>query len=168
MANIIRRNEPRAVGRPTTEWPWQWEPFRAMRDLMRWDPFSELEPILHREPVFSPRFDVTETGGTYVFKADLPGVKESDLEISLTGNQLRISGHRGEERVEESDRSHVTERTYGGFLRSFTLPEGCDPDHAHADLKDGVLTLTMPKKPEVQPRKITIASESEKASKGRA
>jgi HSP20 family protein len=103
-----------------------------------------------------------------VFKADLPGVKESDLEISLTGNQLRISGHRGEERVEESDRSHVTERTYGGFLRSFTLPEGCDPDHAHADLKDGVLTLTMPKKPEVQPRKITIASESEKASKGRA
>ena len=168
MANIIRRSEPRAVARPTTEWPWQWEPFRAMRDLMRWDPFQELEPVLRRESLFNPRFDVTETNGTYVFKADLPGVKDSDLDISLTGNQLRISGQRGEERVEESDRSYMTERSYGSFSRTFTLPEGCDPEHAHADLKEGVLTLTVPKRPEVQPRKISIASESEKASTGKA
>jgi HSP20 family protein len=168
MANIIRRTEqPRAVARPTTEYP-IWEPFRAMRDLMRWDPFQELEPMLGRERLFSPRFDVTETSGTYVFKADLPGVQESDLDISLTGNQLRISGQRSEEHVEEADRSHVSERSYGTFLRSFTLPEGCDPDHAQAEMKHGVLTLTIPKKPEMQPRKINLSGESEKGSKGKA
>jgi HSP20 family protein len=167
MANIIRRNEARAVTRPTSEYP-VWEPFRAMRDLMRWDPFQELEPMLGRERMFAPRFDVTETSGTYMFKADLPGVQESDLDISLTGNQLRISGQRSEEHVEESDRSHVCERSYGTFMRSFSLPEGCDPDHAHAEMKNGVLTLTVPKKPEMQPRKITLTGESEKGNKGRA
>jgi HSP20 family protein len=139
-----------------------------MRDLMRWDPFQELEPVL-AHAVFTPRFDVTETSGTYVFKADLPGVKESDLDISLTGNQLRISGERSEEeRAEEGDRSHVVERSYGRFMRTFGLPEGCDPDHARAELKDGVLTLTLPKRPEMQPKKINVSSEGEKGSKGKA
>ncbi len=167
MANIIRRNEPRTVARPTADYP-AWEPFRAMRDLMRWDPFQELEPIFGRERLFTPRFDVVETSGTYVFKADLPGVQESDLDISLTGNQLRISGQRSEERVEESDRSHVSERSYGTFMRSFSLPEGCEPDHARAEMKNGVLTLTVPKKPEMQPRKISLSGEGEKGGKGKA
>lgn len=167
MANIIRRSEPRAVSRPATEYP-AWEPFRAMRDLLRWDPFQELEPVFGRERLFTPRFDVTETSGTYVFKADLPGVQESDLDISLTGNQLRISGQRSEEHVEESDRSHVSERSYGTFMRSFSLPEGCDPDHAQAEMKNGVLTLTVPKKPEMQPRKISLSGEGEKGGKGKA
>lgn len=166
MANIIRRgNEPRTMSRPSTG-EWTWDPFRVMRDLMRWDPFAELEPMSGRERAFAPRFDVKETNSAYVFKADLPGVKESDLDISLTGNQLRISGERSEEKVEESDRSYVSEVSYGSFSRVFTLPEGCDSEHAAADMKDGVLTLTLPKKPEVQPKKISITGKTE--SKGKA
>jgi HSP20 family protein len=164
MANIVRRTgEPREVSRPA-----EWEPLRLMRDLMRWDPFAEMEPLMGRERGFNPRFDVKETGNAYVFKADLPGVKESDLDISLTGNQLRISGQRSEERVEESERSYVSEVSYGSFTRSFTLPEGCDAEHVAAELKDGVLSLTLPKKPEVQPKKITISTKPETGGKGRA
>jgi HSP20 family molecular chaperone IbpA len=116
MANIIRRgSEPRTMSRPSTG-EWTWDPFRVMRDLMRWDPFAELEPVSGRERAFAPRFDVKETNSAYVFRADLPGVKESDLDISLTGNQLRVSGERSEERVEESDRSYVSEVSYGELL----------------------------------------------------
>ena len=98
-----------------------------------------------------------------MFRADLPGVKESDLEISLTGNRLTISGRREQERHEQGDTFYASERSYGSFTRAFTLPEGVDGDNVNADLKSGVLTLSVPKKPEVQPRKVSInASGGEK------
>src|SRR5206468_2533929 len=97
-----------------------------------------------------------ETKDAYVFRADLPGVKDSDLEISLTGNRLTVSGRREQERQEQGETFYASERSYGSFTRSFTLPEGIDGDNVSADLKSGVLTLSVPKKPEVQPRKVTI------------
>jgi HSP20 family protein len=158
MANLIRRNPGHEIAQAGAAW----DPFRVMRDLLRWDPFREVEVALGAADVsgyargFAPTFEVAETKDAYLFRADLPGVKEQDLEISLTGNRLSISGRREQERSEQSDTLYASERSYGSFSRSFTLPEGIDGDNVTADLKNGVLTLSVPKKPEVQPRKVAI------------
>ena len=151
MANLIRRSNTGSLG-PTRSL----DPFELMRDLMRWDPFAELGAAGGAELGFIPSFEVKETKDAYLFKADLPGVKEQDLEISLTGNRLTVSGKREEEHRQEEDRYYAYERSYGSFSRSFTLPQGGDVEHANADLSNGVLTVTVPKKPEVQPRKIEV------------
>ena len=154
MANLIRRNQ----GQEPATTAGAWDPFRLMRDMLRWDPYRELDTVFGQpaERSFAPTFEVKETKDAYVFRADLPGVKDADLEISLTGNRLSISGRREQERHEQGDTFYASERAYGSFTRSFTLPEGIDGDNVTADLKNGVLTLSVPKKPEVQPRKVTI------------
>ena len=113
---------------------------------------------------FVPTFDVKETKDAYVFRADLPGVKEDDLEISLTGSRLAISGHREQESREQGETYYATERSYGAFSRAFTLPEGIDGENVSAELKNGVLHVNIPKKPEVQPKRISIG----KGGEGRA
>src|SRR5262249_47475659 len=133
-----------------------WDPFRMMREVLRWDPLRDVEPAFTGYTTFAPTFDVKETKDGYVFRADLPGVNQEDLEISLTGNRLSISGHREEEKREQNEPYSATGRSYGSFSRSSPLPDGTDAEHVTADLKSGVLVLTIPKKPEVQPKKITI------------
>lgn len=162
MANLIRRNQNQE---PATSGAGTWDPFRLMRDMLRWDPYRELDTAFgSTERGFAPTFEVSETKDAYVFRADMPGVKESDLEISLTGNRLSISGHREQERHEQGDTFYASERSYGSFTRSFTLPEGIDGDNVSADLKAGVLTLSVPKKPEVQPRKVSVNAGGDKGS----
>ena len=151
MANLIRRSETGAL-----EPARSWDPLEMMRDLMQWDPFRELGAVTGRTLTFLPSFEVKETKDGYLFKADLPGVKEKDLDISLTANRLTVSGKREEEEKQEDERYFCYERSYGSFSRSFTLPEGVDPDSVHAELKEGVLTLNISKKPEVKPRRIEI------------
>jgi HSP20 family protein len=161
MANIIRRNtgEQSPVLR-------EWSPFRMMDDLLNWDPFRTMAPMLSgRESAtggfgFIPSFEVKETKDGYVFKADLPGVKEGDLDISLSSNTLTVSGKRESEEREEGETWYAYERSYGSFTRSFTLPEGANADAASADLREGVLTLTVPKRPEAQPKKIAVKAKS--------
>lgn len=160
MANLIRRNHRYEV----TPFGVAWDPFHIVREALAWEPFREAAPAAAEQPTYAPRFDVKETKDAYVFRADLPGVKQENLEISLTGNLLSVSGHREEERREQSDTSYASERSYGSFSRSFTLPEGIDGENVMADLKDGVLALTVPKKPEVQSRKIAVG----KAPEGQA
>ena len=160
MANLIRRNQ---TQEPATTGGNNWDPFRLMRDMLRWDPYRELDTVFTAsERAFAPTFEVAETKDAYVFRADLPGVKESDLDISLTGNRLAISGRREQERHEQGDTFYASERSYGSFTRAFTLPEGIDGDNVSADLKNGVLTLSVPKKPEVQPRKVSINASGDK------
>jgi HSP20 family protein len=157
MPSLIRRNQGHETAPATGA---AWDPFRVMRDMLRWDPFRELEGAAGGDyGIFAPSFDVKETKEGYVFRADLPGVREEDLEISLTGNRLAISGHREQEKREQGDTYYASERSYGAFSRAFTLPEGTDADNVKAELKNGVLQVIVPKKPEVQPRKITIAKE---------
>lgn len=137
-----------------------WEPFRAFRDLLRWDPFVEMAPSGWAGELesFAPNFDVKETQNAFVFKADLPGVKESDLEVRLTQNRLTIAGKRESEKTDKSDTYYTYERAYGSFSRAFTLPAGIDADKIKAELKDGVLTVELPKPPEAQPKKIAVKS----------
>src|SRR5262249_8334978 len=87
---------------------------------------------------------------------DLPGVREQDLEVSVTGYRLTVSGKREEEERREDDRYFAYERSYGSFSRSFVMPEGADVESVKAELKDGVLHIIVPKKAEVQPRPIGV------------
>jgi HSP20 family protein len=158
MANLIRReNREVARNRNQDDALAAWEPFRMMDALLRWDPFRDNRGWFTRgAESYLPHFDVKETGDAYLFTADLPGVKESDLDISLAGNMLTVSGKREEEQREEGEQYHATERSYGQFTRSFSLPDTADTGNVQASLKDGVLHLHVPKKPEVQPRRIPI------------
>lgn len=157
MTTMVRRENSQ---RPTRSAENAWDPFRLMDSMLRWEPFSSLMPSAGTaaSQVYMPKFDVKETKDGYVFTADLPGIKEADLDISLTGNQLVISGKRDLEETKESEQYHLYERSYGQFSRSFALPEGVNPDSVSAHLRDGVLTLTVGKRPEVQPRRIQLSA----------
>jgi len=156
MSNITVRNKENG-GAPSRI---EWEPARLMRDLLRWDPFREMAPAFPMAPAmdfaFAPAFEIRETRDAYVFKADMPGVEEKDLDITRTGNRLTIGGKREAEQEEKGDNYFARERSYGSFVRTFTLPEGIDVEHIQAELKGGVLTLVIPKTPEAQPKKIGL------------
>jgi HSP20 family protein len=157
MANIaIHKNDQNKIARPPTQA--EWEPFRIMRSLLHWDPFREIAafPYAEERATFAPSFEIKETKDAYLFKADVPGIKENDLEVTVTGNRLTVAGKRDAEKEEQTDTYYAYERSYGQFTRSFTLPDGADMEKLNADLKDGVLTLSLPKKPEVQPKKIAV------------
>lgn len=144
MSNLIRRRSETAN---------VWDPFRIMLEMLG-EP--ERAAGYGAQAAFTPAFEVYERKDGYVFKGDLPGVRQEDLEISLTENRLTIAGKRESEERKEGERFYAIERVYGQFTRTFSLPEGVDGEHVKAELKDGVLTLVIPKKPEVQPRKIQI------------
>jgi len=150
MADLIKK---------TGNVPVEFDPFRAMREMLRWDPFREMAPM----SVYTPHFDVTENKDSYVFKADVPGVKLEDLEITLTGNRLQITGKRDVEAEEKKDTYYTYERQFGTFTRAFTLPEGIDTVHAKSELKDGVLTLVIPKILAAPAKKIPIVSAGSKS-----
>lgn len=163
MANItVRKDHGNALA---TRMP-EWDPMRLARELLRFDPFREMTSFAPAVELaaFSPAFEIKENKDGFSFKADVPGVKETDIDITRTGNRLTISGKRESDAEEKTDTYYAYERSYGSFSRSFTLPEGVDADHIHAELKEGVLSVTVPKKPEAQPKKISLKGLFEKKS----
>lgn len=140
-----------------------WHPFRAMRELLNWDPFQGMEPLMMAEPrIFMPHFEVVENKDNFTFKADLPGVKESDIKISVTGNRLLIAGKRESKQEQKDATYYVCERSYGEFSRAFTLPDGADTEHVAASLNDGVLQLVVPKQPQAQTKQIPLQGSKSK------
>lgn len=161
MSNIAIRKNGGEVNRPaqaSAQAPAQvWDPSQMIRNFFGWDPFREMVPSLFEvERTFAPAFEVKENPEGYLFKADLPGIKEQDIAIQLSGNRLNITGKREAEKREQNETYYCYERTYGSFARSFTLPPGCDGDHVKAELRDGVLTVAVPKKAEALPKKVAI------------
>lgn len=156
----IRRRENHDSGMTRPAWsPFEMtrDPWAMMREMMRWDPLQGLMgPSFAGAPSLIPRFDLKETDDAFVLEADLPGVKEEDLDVSLEGSALTISGERKQERREEGDRVHLYECSYGSFARTFQVPEGVERDAIQAELKEGVLTLRLPKKSEARPRRFRL------------
>ena len=139
------------------------DPWQMMREMMI-DPFRVFQQMSNqgREVALNPQFEVRETDDAFVFKGDMPGIKNDDLDISLVGNNLQITGKRDCETESGEGTWHTYERSYGSFTRSFALPESADLDKVRCDLKDGVLTLVVPKRAGTQPhrRKIQIGGGS--------
>lgn len=132
------------------------DPFALARSLFGFDPFFGLE-ARQAKTTFMPSFEVKETDEAYVLKADVPGVQENDIDISLHGNVLTISGARSAEERKEGETYFVYERQYGSFSRAFSLPEEANSEAINAQLKDGVLTVQVGKKAESKPRKISLS-----------
>jgi HSP20 family protein len=104
---------------------------------------------------FTPALDVRANDEEIVFTADVPGLKQEDIEITLDDGVLTIKGQR---RYQGNGKDKVwLGRSYGSFTRSFTLPDTVDPERLSADLADGVLTVRVAQQPKARPRKITIA-----------
>ncbi|HVV48367.1 MAG TPA: Hsp20/alpha crystallin family protein [Polyangia bacterium] len=136
-----------------------WDPFRVVREMLRWDPFREMAPVPAFEvPGYSPAFEVKETKDGFVFKADLPGTREQDVEVNVVGNRLTISGKREAEKEDKGDTFYTYERSYGSFTRTFTLPEQTDSEHVKAELKSGELTVVVPKTPAAVAKRVPVAS----------
>jgi len=101
---------------------------------------------------FTPSVEVKETDGAVVVTAELPGMEEKDVELSLDADILTIAGEKRQEKAEEKEGYHLTERSYGSFRRSLRLPWAVDPAQAKASFDKGVLTVTLPRPPQEQAR----------------
>jgi len=152
--------------------------------IIRWDPFRDMITLRERmnrlfEDFFAsrgeeqdllagawtPSVDIYETEHEVVLTAELPGMDEKDIEIKVEDNTLTISGERRMEKEIKEENYHRIERAYGSFCRSFTLPNYVDQDKISAEYDNGILKITMPKKPELKPRKVKVLKASKKESK---
>ncbi|NLX05912.1 MAG: Hsp20/alpha crystallin family protein [Phycisphaerae bacterium] len=122
---------------------------------MREEGFSSFGEAFER----GPSVDVAESEDDVTVKADLPGVEASDLDLSVSGNTLTIRGEKKQEQEEKKRDYQFVERRYGSFCRNVTLPSPVDPDKVDATFKNGVLTVTMAKRPEAQTKKISVKGE---------
>lgn len=144
--------------------------------LVRWDPFRELEEVSDRlnrmfaRPVartsngketmivadWTPSVDISETEGEYQIKAEIPDVKKEDVKVTLEDGVLTIQGERKQEKEEKGKKFHRIERSYGSFVRSFSLPDVIEEEKVKAEFKDGVLNLHLPKSEKAKPKAIEV------------
>ncbi len=150
----------------TTPAPDVWQSFRSEMDRL-FDRFAggfgfgfpsfrrlfDVEPASRGESSFSfsaPAIDVTEDEKTYKITAELPGLDQKNLDVTVSGDMLTLKGEKHHEKEEKDKNRYLSERAYGSFQRSFALPESVDRDKITADLSKGVLTITLPKTAEAQ------------------
>jgi HSP20 family protein len=110
-----------------------------------------------QEVTWSPSVDIREEEDHFLLMADLPGVNKDEIEVKVEDNTLLLSGKRDSVSEPEASGYRYNERRFGSFSRRFRLGEGVNPTGIEAAYKDGVLTVTLPKKPEAQPRQIPVA-----------
>ncbi|HZN45478.1 MAG TPA: Hsp20/alpha crystallin family protein [Nitrospiraceae bacterium] len=144
--------------------------------LVKWDPFRELEEMSNqinrlfvrpsawqaqsKEAMtvadWTPTVDISETEAEYLIKAELPEVKKEDVKITVEDGVLTIQGERRQETEEKAKKFHRIERSYGRFVRSFTLPDSVDEAGVKAVYTDGVLNLRLPKSEKAKPKQIEV------------
>ncbi len=120
------------------------------------DPF--FAPFTRTSDRWLPAVDILEKDGNLIMRAEVPGLSEKDIDLKLEGNTLTLRGEKKLENKEDRNNYHRMESFYGSFTRSFTLPDTVDRDRIKADYKDGILTITIPQKPEVRPREIPVST----------
>jgi len=138
------------------------DPFRELRGLQdeMTRLFAGMAPLASEDSVFGawqPKVDIFEDKDTLVMEADMPGVKREDLDLTIENNVITLSGERKMEERRESENYHRVERSYGSFTRSFTLPRTVDTEKVKAEFRDGVLTVSLPKREETKARKIDVS-----------
>lgn len=133
---------------------------RYFNRLMR-HPFSLLTPYftLREYPEMedlTPSVDIFEDGDHLVLKAELPGIRKEDLNVTIAEKRITLSGEKKQEERIEKENYHWCERSYGSFSRSFRLPDHVNPDAAEASFRDGILEIRIPKTEEAKQKKITV------------
>lgn len=147
--------------------------------LVTWDPFRELEDISNRlnrafgRPLatrassdanrdaltlvdWAPSVDISETAEEFLIKAELPEVKKEDVKVRVDNGTLRIEGERKQEKEEKGKKFHRVERSYGSFLRTFTLPDNVEGEKVAAEFKEGLLQIRLPKSAKPGPKAIEV------------
>lgn len=140
----------------------QLDPFQGLRIFE--DSITRMlnEPRTGRP--WSPAVDILETEDSLVLKADLPDVDINDIDIRVENNTLSLRGHRKFEKEQSAKGWHRIERSYGDFTRSFTVPSTVDTEKVAADYKNGVLTISLPKKETAKPRQVKVAVQQNQAA----
>lgn len=142
----------------------RYEPWAAMNrlhqqlDQLFGDTFGTPEASSSRDVAWMPAVDVHEEAERFIVRADLPGVDPKDIEVTAENGVLTIRGERRIERREAGQGFERLERVSGSFLRRFTLPEGAQAEAIKAKQMNGVLEVSIPKQPKVEPRRIRIDS----------
>jgi HSP20 family protein len=144
--------------------------------LVRWSPWREMVTMQDRmNRVFGdsqtgagfgdgqlemtnwhPMVDIYDRGEKIVIKAELPGLEKKDISIDVKDRVLTLKGERAYDNETKDEEYYRRERAYGKFQRSFTLPDGLDPEKINADYKDGLLSVEIPKSEKEKPKQITI------------
>jgi HSP20 family protein len=167
---LVVQNEEKKPAAVATEF----QPFVKLRreidrlfDDFEWGPWRlpsphrlfDVEPFWRGEISWGkvPAVDVGETEKTYEITAELPGMDEKNVEVKFAGGVLTIKGEKKEQKEEKKKDYHLSERRYGAFQRSFTVPDGVDAEKIEAAFKDGVLKVSLPKTPEAQKQEKQIA-----------
>jgi HSP20 family protein len=117
-----------------------------------------LPSLMFEDAEWTPAFDVSETDGELIVKAEVPGMDKKDINITVSDGMLTIKGEKKHEKKEENEHYHRVETRYGSFSRTMRLPTEVQADKVDATYKDGILNITLPKSEAVEPKKIEIKS----------
>ena len=147
--STLRDDIDRAFDRMFKDWP-------RFGALSVPDFFGSTE-FFGKTTAIAPRVDVTEDDDAYEITAEMPGVEEKDVEVSVRDDRLTLRGEKKTEKEEKKKDYHMTERSYGSFERSFRLPGNVDAENIKAEFAKGVLTLTLPKTAEAKAKERKIA-----------
>ncbi|MCW5756803.1 MAG: Hsp20/alpha crystallin family protein [Phycisphaeraceae bacterium] len=120
------------------------------------DPLDVLDPVLLRQNGWAPPLDISEADGGFIVRAEVPGIASKDLDVSVAGRTLTISGAKNERSEVKDEDFYQCERRFGSFRRSIELPEEADADTVSAEVDSGVLTVHVAKKPGVQRRQVPV------------
>jgi HSP20 family protein len=146
-------------------------------NLVKWDPFRELEDVSNRlNRIFgqslarsesgqnmlavadwAPSVDISETDSAYLIKGEIPGVKKEDVKVTIQDGMLTIQGERRQEKEEKGKKFHRIECSYGSFARSFRVPSDADENSVKAEFKDGMLNVTLAKSEKAKPKSINVS-----------
>ena len=149
---------------------WGITPWRPFRELEEWDRrFDDmLGRPLWRLPVeergWMPALDVFEKADKFVVKAELPGIKEEDIHVSVVGDTLSIRGEKKSETEVKEEDYYRSERSYGSFYRSIPIPANVNADKIEACFEDGVLEVALPKSVKAKPKKVTVSARKKTTS----
>jgi len=152
--------------------------------IIRWDPFRDIITLREKmnrlfedavtargeekdmiSSTWTPSVDIFETENALILTAEVPGIDENNIEIKIEDNTLSLKGDRIFEKETSEENYHRIERSYGSFYRSFTLPRNIDQEKIKAEHDNGVLRITMPKKPESQPKTVKVLTPQKKTEK---
>lgn len=139
-----------------------WRPFGGLTSLRRemddlWGRFFNDFPVLRRhEGEWAPSVDISENKENFIVQAELPGVEQKDVNVTISGNMLTVKGEKKKEDEKKDEHHHSVERYYGSFQRSFQLPANVQTDKIEATFDKGVLKVTLPKTEEAKKKEVEI------------